>query len=114
MIVGLCVVMHFRFISMQELWIGVVEVLTEPSLGDGNTRAFTNVITWATSASDYNNAVTTVLAEYGWTLLCTENERPIAGETGFDEEITEIIERARQNPKACIFATFHYYPSKPA
>ena len=29
------------------------------------------------------------------------------------EEIAEIIERARHIPKACIFATFHYYPSKP-
>jgi len=47
-------------------------------------------------------------------VLGTENERPVAGETGFDEDITEIVERAKQNPKACIFAAFHYYPSKPA
>jgi hypothetical protein len=96
---------------MHELWIGVVEVLTEPTLGDGNTRAFTNVITWATNASDYINAITAVFAEYGWTVLRTENERPIAGETGFDDEIAEIIERAKLNPKACIFETFNYYPS---
>jgi len=47
-------------------------------------------------------------------VLGTENERPVAGETGFDEDITEIVEGAKQNPKACIFAAFHYYPSKPA
>jgi hypothetical protein len=47
-------------------------------------------------------------------VLGTENERPASNETGFDEEIAEIIERARHIPKACIFATFHYYPSKPA
>ena len=99
---------------MQELWIGVVEVLTEPSIGNGDTRAFTNVVTWATTASDYIASVTAVFAEYRWTVLGTENQRPIKGETGFDEEITEIIERARHNPKACIFATFYYYPSKPA
>jgi hypothetical protein len=72
------------------------------------------VISWATGTPDYIQAVTAVFAEYGWTVLGTENERPIAGETGFDEEITEIIERAKQNPIACIFATFHYYPSKSA
>ena len=44
----------------------------------------------------------------------TENERPVAGETGFDEEITDIIERVNEYPKGCIFATFYYYPSKPA
>jgi hypothetical protein len=99
---------------MRELWIGVVEVLTEPSVGSGDTRAFTNVVTWATNASDYVDAVTSAFAEYGWTLLGSENERPVARETGFDEEIAEIIERARQIPKACIFATFHYCPSKPA
>jgi hypothetical protein len=99
---------------MQELWIGVAEVLTEPNIGDGDTRAFTNVVTWATTASDYVDSITSVFAEYGWTVLSTENERPVANETGFDEDIAEIIERARHNPKACIFATFHYYPSKPA
>jgi len=98
---------------MQELWIGVVEVLTEPTIVDGDTRAFTNVITWATTASDYVDSVTAVFTEYSWTVLGTENERPVASENGFSEEITEIIERAQQNPKACIFTTFHYYrPSR--
>jgi len=99
---------------MRELWIGVVEVLTEPSAGKGNTRAFTNVVTWASTVSDYVDSVTAVFTEYGWTVLKTEDERPIAGESGFSEEIAEIIERARRNPEACIYATFYYYPSRPA
>ena len=99
---------------MRELWIGLVEVLTEPSVGDGNTRAFTNVVTWASTVSDYVDSVTKVFTEYGWSVLGTENERPVASETDFSDEISEIIERAQQIPKACIFATFHYYPSKPS
>ncbi len=99
---------------MKELWIGVVEVLTEPSSGDGNTRAFTNVITWATSVSTYLTKVTSVVSEYGWTLLGSENVRRIDPETEFNEEIVDIIERATTNPNACIFATLHYYPSKTA
>ena len=99
---------------MKELWIGVVEVLTEPSVGSGNTRAFTNVVTWSNNASGYVDSVTDVFAKYGWPVLGTENERPVAGLTDFSEEITEIINRARDNPNACIFATFHYYPSKSA
>jgi len=99
---------------MRELWIGLVEVLTEPGVGSGDTRAFTNVVTWASTVSGYVDSVTKVFTEYGWSVLGTESERPIAGESGFSEEITEIIERAQLNPKACIFATFYYYPSKPS
>jgi hypothetical protein len=99
---------------MRELWIGVVEVLTQPSVGNGDTRAFTNVVTWASAVSDYVDSVTSVFNEYGWTVLGADNVRPTAGEGGFSEEITEIIKRAQQNPKACIYSTFHYYPSKPS
>jgi hypothetical protein len=106
--VGLCV-----GIASMELWIGVVEVLTEPSSG-GDTRAFTNVVTWATSVSTYLARVTSVFFEYGWTVLGSENVRPVDSGAEFDQEIVEIIERARTNPDACIFATFHYYPSKPS
>ena len=99
---------------MRELWIGVVEVLTEPSAGSGDTRAFTNVVTWSSAVSEYVDSVSAVFTGYGWTVLRTENERPIAGERGFSGEIDEIIERAQQNPNACIFSTFYYYPSKPS
>jgi len=99
---------------MKELWIGVVEVITEPSVGSGNTRAFTKVVTWASSTPDYVDSVTSVFAKYGWSVLSTENERPVAGLTDFSDEIVEIIDRARDNPRACIFATLYYYPSKPA
>jgi hypothetical protein len=99
---------------MRELWIGVVEVLTAPDIGDGDTRAFTNVVTWAKDASGFVGSVTAVFAGYGWTVLSVENERPVACETGFEEGIAEVIERARENPHACVYATFHYYPSKPA
>jgi hypothetical protein len=85
----------------KKLWIGVVEVLTEPGCGDGDTRAFTNVVTWANSVAGYGTSVTEVF----------ESARPIDSESEFDEEIGEIIERAKTNPKACIYATFHYYPS---
>ena len=108
--VGLCV----GITSMKELWIGVVELLTEPSSGDGDTRAFTNAIAWATSVSTFLDKATSVFSGYGWTVLSSENVRPVDLEAEFDEEIVEIIERARTNPDACIFATFHYYPSKPS
>jgi hypothetical protein len=99
--------------AMKELWIGVVEVLTEESSA-GNTRAFTNVVTWASSTEDYSNTVTSVLSKYGWSVLGIENSRPTDNESDYDEEIVDIIDRARANPNACIFGTCYYYPSKPS
>ena len=98
---------------MKQLWIGVVEALLEPSALDGDTRGFTNVVTWANDTTDYANSVSTVFAKYGWTVLGIENERPIDRETDFSVEITEIIESAKTNPNACIYATFYSYKSQP-
>ncbi len=98
---------------MKQLWIGVVEVLLEPAALDGDTRAFTNVVTWANNTSDYVDSVTRVFAGYGWSVLGTENERPVDIETDYTDEIAEIIERAEANPNACIFATFYSYKSPP-
>jgi hypothetical protein len=97
---------------MRQLWIGLVEVLTEPNDDEGNTRAFTNVIAWAESAEGFATCVSGVLEEYGWTVLGTEDARPVSSESGFSEEIAEIIKRAQSIPKACIFSTLHYYPSR--
>ena len=99
---------------MNELWIGVVEVLTEPSAGERNIRAFTNVVAWAESVSSYRDHVTAVFAEYGWTVLGSENIRPVDSNDSYSEDVAEVIERAKPNPHACVFATFYYYPSKPA
>jgi hypothetical protein len=37
---------------MQELWMGQVHILTPPA-EFGNTRALTNVVTWAEDAEDF-------------------------------------------------------------
>ena len=99
---------------MKQLWIGLVEVLTPPSDGDGDTRAFTNVVAWATGESGYQVTLTSVFEKYGWTVVGVENLRPVNQASGFSDEISEIIERAKDFPEACIFATLYYYPSKPS
>lgn len=99
---------------MNDLWIGVVEVLTEPSTGEGNTRAFTNVVTWSNSTSHYESRVQEVFSEYGWTVIGFENGRPVDSDRDYDEDVAEIIVNARTNLNACMFATMHYYPSRPA
>jgi hypothetical protein len=93
---------------MKELWIGVVEVFTGLSADDGNC-AFTNVVTWADGVSDYMDRVTAVFEEYRWTVLASKNVQPVDPNASYSAEIAEVIDRAKSNPDACIFAAFHYY-----
>ena len=99
---------------MKDLWIGVVEVLTEPSPGTGNTLAFTNVVTWAEGEADFVDSVNRVFSGYGWTVLGVEKMGPIPSDAKFSRDIGEIVAQATTNPDACIFSAFHYYPSRPA
>jgi hypothetical protein len=96
---------------MRRLWISKVEILTEPN-ENGDARAFTNVIAWASSARAYSETVRAVAGKYDWTELGVGNARCIADSDEFCEDITELIASARGNPRACIFATFHYHPSR--
>jgi hypothetical protein len=93
-------------LQLRRLWIGLVEVLTEPNHDEGNTRAFTNVVAWADSEE--------VLGGYGWTILGKEDVRLVSHGSDYCEEIGEMIERAQSFPEACIFGTLYYYPSRPA
>ena len=98
---------------MKALWIGVAEVLTDANLGEGNSRAFTNVVAWAESDAEYAKVVRVVFEKYGWDVLGFERVHPVAEQSGYQDEIAQIIDRARVNPNACIYSTLHYYPSKP-
>ncbi|MGD0682814.1 MAG: hypothetical protein ABR990_12280 [Terracidiphilus sp.] len=99
--------------TMKELWTGRVEVLTPPT-EFGDTKAFTNVVTWAVDAQQFRTRVASVFEEYGWTLIGVEECGPVAAYDCLVEEVSAVIESAKDNPNACIYMTFHYYPSKPA
>jgi len=98
---------------MRELWTGRVEVLTPPS-EFGDTNAFTNVVTWASNPHEFRDQVASVFDEYGWSLIGVEECSPVSAHDNLAPEISEAAERAKSYPKACIYTTFNYYPSKPA
>ena len=98
---------------MKELWTATVEVLTPPT-DSGNTKAFTNVVTWASDAQEYATIIASVFEGYGWSILGIEECRSVSACHLISEPLSEMIERARDNPNACVYGTFHYYPSRPA
>jgi hypothetical protein len=97
----------------RELWTGRVEVLTPPTQF-GDTKAFTSVVTWAADAPDFKSVVSDVFKEYGWSLIGVEECSSISSYATLGEELSDAVERARDNPKACVYLTFHYYPSRSA
>jgi hypothetical protein len=98
---------------MKKLWTGQVHVLTPPAQG-GDTRAFTNVVTWADDAEDFAAAVAKIFARRHWTVLDVKLCMPAADCKVMTAELADQVERAKEEPDACVFGTLHYYPSKPA
>jgi hypothetical protein len=98
-------------IDVKEIWTGRVEVLTSPT-EFGDTKAFTNVVTWAADAEGYKQRIASVFEEYGWTLTGVEESSPIAKHESLSAFDANARDRAIDNPEACIYGTFHYYPSK--
>ena len=98
--------------AMKELWIGRVEVLTPPT-DCGDTKAFTNVVTWASDAEGFSQTTNYVFEKYGWSLLGVEECGPVRERRNFGEDVLDAIEDAKGNQNACIYTTFFYYPSRP-
>jgi len=94
-----------------QLWIVLVEVSVSPgTLESGCTLAFTNWVTWAEAPEQAIAQVNEVAASYDWHVLGVERIEPFDDALDYEEAISELVERARANPKAVLFGTFHSYP----
>jgi hypothetical protein len=100
----------------KQLWIGVVDVrhlkANNEILRDVK-GAFVNIVTWASSVEDYARNAELIASELGL-FVCevvgpepVEMRRKRVGE--FEEDIEDMISRARDNPNAIIYGTFHTY-----
>lgn len=96
----------------KRLWIITAEILVKAGdLPSGDTKGFTNVITWADSPKAAQQKVSEVLKSYGWEILGIEAARPFDESRRYDDDLQDILDQARTNPNACIFGTvFSYKP----
>lgn len=96
----------------KRLWIITAEILVKPGdMPSGETKGFTNVVTWADSPKTAQQKVSDVLKSYGWEILGIESARPFDGSRSYDDDVLDIVDQARANPNACIFGTvFSYKP----
>ena len=96
----------------QQLWIITAEILVKPGdLASGETKGFTNIVTWAASPKTAQQKVSEVLKSYGWEVLGIEAARRFDDSRTYSDELLDIVDQARTNPNACIIATvFSYKP----
>lgn len=94
------------------LWVITAEILVKAGdLPSGETKGFTNVVTWADSPETAQQKVSEVLKSYGWEVLGIEAARPFDESRSYNDDLLEIVDQARSNPNACIFGTvFSYKP----
>src|SRR5882724_3962967 len=101
---------------MRELWVGLVNLkpkVPEPDF----VGAFTNIVTWASSAAEYRSQVEKMASSYGWYVVTVEEEETVAerkGDGELSEEIEDLVRRAENNPNAIIYGTHHKYPHEDA
>jgi hypothetical protein len=97
---------------MEQLWRIRAEIEVEPGdldLEPGYTKGFMNVVTWANSDQSAKTKLATYLSTFNWKLLGVEESGSIASEYAPDSELKDLIDRAKENPKAIILGTFHSY-----
>lgn len=98
----------------RQLWIVTAEILVKPGeLASGETKGFTNVVTWADSSKMAQQKVLEVLKSYGWEVVGIEAVRPFDESRSYSDDLLNIVDQARSNPNACIFGTvFSYKPDQ--
>jgi hypothetical protein len=96
----------------QQLWVITAEILIKPGdLTSGDTKGFTNIVTWADSPRKAEQKVSEVLKSYGWEVLGIEAVRRFDDSKNYTEDLLDIADRAKMNPDACIVGTvFSYKP----
>jgi hypothetical protein len=100
-----------------KLWIGLVRVKPLPGndwWGSG-AGAYTNIITWAESSAEFRQKAQTLAAKLSLYVVDVEGEEPLShrskdGVVEMTEDIEEMITRAKSNPNAIVYGTFHKYP----
>lgn len=68
-----------------------------------------NITTWAGAEKSAVEKIEKYLQSFGWQLISVE-KADIIGEDGqYGEDVTDMIERTRNNASAIILGTFHTY-----
>jgi hypothetical protein len=94
---------------MESMWLVVAEVIAEAEGTSESEIGFMNITTWAVSKEDASSKIEKYLNSFGWSLVLVDKAEVIDEESGFGDEVADMVERTRNNPNAIILGTFHTY-----
>jgi hypothetical protein len=95
---------------MKAIWLVLTEIVAQT--GDPprvSEVGFMNVTTWAESKEAAGRKIGQYLESCGWHLVSVEEANVVEDEGVYGDDVADMIQRTRCNPKAIILGTFHTY-----
>jgi hypothetical protein len=102
----------------KQIWIGTVEVRAQAGgseISGDSKGAFVNIVTWAADAEEYRRNAELVIGSLGGLVVSevlksepVDNRKARTG-SDFEESIEDLIVRARANPNAILYGSFHLF-----
>ena len=93
---------------MQKIWLVLTEIVAQTT-GQPSEIGFMNVMTWADSCDSAGAKIKQYLESFGWHLVSVEKADVVEENVVYGEDVADMIDRTRNNPKAIILGTFHTY-----
>jgi len=100
----------------ESMWIGLLEVspLEDAEVLSGVSGAFVNVVTWASSETQFREKAKIVMDKLKLAIMDVEDAGPIANRGVLkSEELLDIFARVESNPNAIIYGTFQTWSENP-
>jgi hypothetical protein len=95
---------------MEAIWLVLTEIVAQTAGPPTSSEVgFMNVTTWADCKEAAGTKIRQYLESFGWKLVSIEEANVVEDEGAYGEDVADMIERTRSNPRAIILGTFHTY-----
>jgi hypothetical protein len=96
------------FWHMEAIWLVLTEIVAQAEDPPRASKVgFMNVTAWAHSKEAAGAKIRQYLELFGWNLVSIEEANVVEDEGIYGEDVADMIERTRSNPRAIILGTFH-------
>ena len=94
------------------IWIGMTEVLSLPGteLLQGVSGAYVNVLTWASSTTEFRTKAKELMDHLGLQLISVKDEEPLSEREkrgNLEADVARVALEVKNNPRAIRYMTFH-------
>jgi hypothetical protein len=95
---------------MEAIWLVLTETVARTAdSSPASEVGFMNITTWADCKEAAGAKIRQYLESFGWNLVLIEEANVVEDEGAYGEDVADMIERTRSNPRAIILGTFHTY-----